>query len=1092
MALDGCPGQTEHQQSDNTTMGSDHGFINQDQISRTARGHFPSTSFGPFDAQFPISSDARVTSSSNLSDIKEPERIYTVGLKSVWHWAVAAENFLDYTTDITTHPCERAMTLYRKHFGNTLYDPFVMDELLEQLLEDDQLQEAEEIALLAVELSESWVGQDHVESWKAKGNLASVYHEQGRYPVACQLGEQTLQFFDRNGLDFDASALTFMSNLAQTLNMLQKWSEAKRLCYNVIEFSRREFGEGENTITLTAKLHLAKVCYALNEWHEAKEILEVVTTPRQQEHGFVTAKIVQAYIELAKVLQRLDLKSEALEIQGRLEAVLTNSAEPRSMWTLELVFSVGEQLYNLGHYVGAEQVFRNLVQCTAMRAKSWNHTKVAFAKCWLANSLHYQWRGKEATTVNLECVDILKEALGPYNRLTLTCMSNLAWMMENVLTLVDLEAMVSEVRDLRKEHLGENDPDTLDSEIFCADLMWTRGRWDDALCLLKQVRARLKELPEPKRLYVEWELMDSEAKFFVARGAKGDDITAATKLQNRLDLGQKIFGKEHPLTLRNLDKLARSYSSMGREEEARKLLCNGISSLGETLGREHPAVTKLKARYGAELAFQNQWESAETQQRQILQIYSELGEQHPYVIDATRRLAWSCTQLGRYSEAEELFKQAIKASQTVFGLTYREISILLTDYARMLRKGGNMRDARNLFEELWNIDRKSFGRLHVGDGQQFLRNSKHPHALYNLEGLANVLDATGDYSKSLPLRKQILSIRTQLLGSLDPDTITAISRLAGTTLELGKTREALDLYLDCLDRKCSVWGEWHPKSLAERRGIIKLLRKVKQFTEAEAQCRELLETTKATMGENSVEFAMALIDTGNTHFDQQQYAPAAQYFQQALRILELIGITSMGDLDEAVDAMIGLSICYRKRNEFERAEVQIEAAIQKAQGFLKSDDPIVPYTKVHLAWTYFKGGKYHEAEDMARILLHRMEEDPRRLSNMRLEELFAQSMAGQGKFQSAIDFLKPTISKRRNKNPKDPIIIGLAKVLKRIKADQEAEDGVAMFEDEVSTQGEAPFSLKPFNKLNLTKNPSSLHPHSRVETRYSPTILYQN
>lgn len=75
---------------------------------------------------------------------------------------------------------------------------------------------------------------------------------------------------------------------------------------------------------------------------------------------------------------------------------------------------------------------------------------------------------------------------------------------------------------------------------------------------------------------------------------------------------------------------------------------------------------------------------------------------------------------------------------------------------------------------------------------------------------------------------------------------------------------------------------------------------------------------------------------------------------------------------------------------------------------------------------------------MAQILVRRAEQDLRHLRTMGLEELFARSVAGQRKFQSAIDFLKHAIRKRRNKKHKDPIILNLEKVLQTVKVEQEA------------------------------------------------------
>jgi tetratricopeptide (TPR) repeat protein len=252
-------------------------------------------------------------------------------------------------------------------------------------------------------------------------------------------------------------------------------------------------------------------------------------------------------------------------------------------------------------------------------AKSRNYTKVIFAKIWLAILLEHQGKEKEAVTISLECISILNEVLGPYNRHTLTAKCNLAYMQESSLTFVDFEAEMIKVRDLRKLHLGGNDLDTLKSETICAELLWTKGRWTDALHLLREVRARLKELPEPRRLYAEWRLMKSEANFFFARG---DFREAAAVQQNRLTLGEKIFGKNHPLVLKGLDSLAKLYSKLGRYYEAEQLICDGVLRLSGILGRDHPAVTELRTSQAVVLACQNQWASAEILQRQILQEYA--------------------------------------------------------------------------------------------------------------------------------------------------------------------------------------------------------------------------------------------------------------------------------------------------------------------------------------------------------------------------------------------------------------------------------------------------------------------------------------
>jgi tetratricopeptide (TPR) repeat protein len=366
MAMDGCPRQARIPQSNINTANDDHTVMSQDHTSGTAQSFAP---ISPVEHVGALSSgppDASVMASAQLLTIEDPNVARTTPLLFIWQWIDVALNFVEYTTvatDIGNH-FARAMDVYRKNFSNGPYDPICMNKYYEKLLEDDQLEEAEEIARLAVEISERWLGPDHVESWKAKGNLAHIYHEQGRYKEARELEANTVEFFNCNETNSDPDALIFKTNLAKTLLALGCMCEAKSVCYDVAEQACQIFGD-EHDITLTARFQLAKVCNGLKDFREAREILEKITIARerqQEQHGRLTSKTLRAYIELANTLQQLGHDVEAIEIQRRVEKKLRDSGAIRSMWTLEVVGSVGRLLYSLGEYVGAEHVFRNLVQ----------------------------------------------------------------------------------------------------------------------------------------------------------------------------------------------------------------------------------------------------------------------------------------------------------------------------------------------------------------------------------------------------------------------------------------------------------------------------------------------------------------------------------------------------------------------------------------------------------------------------------------------------------------------------------------------------------------------------------------------------------
>lgn len=81
------------------------------------------------------------------------------------------------------------------------------------------------------------------------------------------------------------------------------------------------------------------------------------------------------------------------------------------------------------------------------------------------------------------------------------------------------------------------------------------------------------------------------------------------------------------------------------------------------------------------------------------------GEAHPYVVQSTRLLARSCTKLGKYPEAEDLLKRAMKTSKSVFGPIHLEVTKVLAEYAKLMKTRGELHSARDLYEELWNMMR---------------------------------------------------------------------------------------------------------------------------------------------------------------------------------------------------------------------------------------------------------------------------------------------------------------------------------------------------------------------------------------------------
>lgn len=84
----------------------------------------------------------------------------------------------------------------------------------------------------------------------------------------------------------------------------------------------------------------------------------------------------------------------------RRDCTVSTIGVPREIWTLELVQSVGLQLYSLGAYFEAEKVFRCHLDYLRGMIQFPRHHRLLWAECWVTNALYYQEIGKESKAIN--------------------------------------------------------------------------------------------------------------------------------------------------------------------------------------------------------------------------------------------------------------------------------------------------------------------------------------------------------------------------------------------------------------------------------------------------------------------------------------------------------------------------------------------------------------------------------------------------------------------------------------------------------------------------------------------------------------------
>ena len=156
-----------------------------------------------------------------------------------------------------------------------------------------------------------------------------------------------------------------------------------------------------------------------------------------------------------------------------------------------------------------------------------------------------------------------------------------------------------------------------------------------------------------------------------------------------------------PLTLVNLGNLQHE---MGRLEDARKSLQDGLDGLTRWVGDRHPQVAVAASNLGRTLTDLGRFDEAEVVLRQALEIRREVyGSMHPRVAVVISRLATVERLRGRPEQALPLYQQAHDIRRRVFDPGHPEIGNSLRQLAGCLIDLGRLDQAAEVLEEAIDI-----------------------------------------------------------------------------------------------------------------------------------------------------------------------------------------------------------------------------------------------------------------------------------------------------------------------------------------------------------------------------------------------------
>ena len=191
---------------------------------------------------------------------------------------------------------------------------------------------------------------------------------------------------------------------------------------------------------------------------------------------------------------------------------------------------------------------------------------------------------------------------------------------------------------------------------------------------------------------------------------------------------------------------------------------------------------------------------------------------------------------GHYSDAKDMFQQALKLREEVLGQRHPETLGSMYNFASVLDSQGKYDEAEAIYRQTLQLSEEVLGQ-------------RHPDTLASMNNLALVLHNQGKYDEAEAICRQTLQLREEVLDQRHPGTLASMNNLALVLYRQGKYNEAEVINRQTLQLREEVLGQQHPRTLGTMNNLALVLHNQGKYDEAEAICRQTLQLREEVLGQ---------------------------------------------------------------------------------------------------------------------------------------------------------------------------------------------------------------------------------------------------
>ncbi len=355
----------------------------------------------------------------------------------------------------------------------------------------------------------------------------------------------------------------------------------------------------------------------------------------------------------------------------------------------------------------------------------------------------------------------------------------------------------------------------------------------------------------------------------------GRDVTVLEALERAASVIEARFADQPPVLATLHHTIGKSYTALGRYEEARRHIERSLQLRQEHLASDRQELIAVRGTLGALHLYLGRYADAERVYVPLLSdARQSLGEDAATTLGIANNLCVAYMGQGKHAAADALLRQSLETAERSLGKDHLHTISVLGSLANLQHTMGRYDEAQGLFEETLSRQERTLGTDHVS-------------TLLTHANLAMIYRATGQPDLAEKTLLHVLDQRRRLLGDQHQDTIATLTNLGVVYRATGRLADAEAVLREAVDSGRRSLGSDHPDLLIAMAYLGDVYRRMPNPEAGEPLLKEALAGLERALGPAHTETLSARSNLVEFYREQGRNDEIERVATEQIRLLKL-------------------------------------------------------------------------------------------------------------------------------------------------------------------------------------------------------------